>query len=328
MEEFLENETLVGGQAVIEGVMMRAPGRIAMALRKQDGSILVEAEDFSSLVERKKYLKSPVLRGAVMFFEMLGVGFKYLNRSADAAIEEEREASGKAPESRGAFKEFLQSWGPMVLALFLALLFFMFIPLKIAEFAGVKTNGLSFNAIAGVVRLVFFIVYLLLIRTSADIRRIFEYHGAEHKVVFSYEAGKQLDVSTASGFGTLHPRCGTSFIMVVIVLAILFYGLVDALVIAFIATPTAPVRFLYHLALLPLVGGLSYEIIRLAGLKGENLLFHAAVWPGLMLQKITTGEPGEDQLEIAVEALKEALRRGAGTTRYSVKPGGENVAKT
>lgn len=316
----MEKETLVGGQAVIEGVMMRAPGRIAMALRQQDGSILVEAEDFTSLAERKKILKTPVLRGAVMFFEMLGVGFKYLNKSADAAIEEERNASGESPAPRGAFKEFLQSWGPMIIAFAVALLFFMFIPLKIAEFAGAKSNGLSFNAIAGAIRLMFFISYLLLIRTSADIRRIFQYHGAEHKVVFSYEAGMQLNVSSASGFGRLHPRCGTSFIMVVIVLAILFYGMVDALVISFIGTPTALTRFVYHLALLPFVGGISYEVIRLAGMKGENVLFHTAVWPGLMLQKITTGEPDEGQLEIAVEALKEALKRGAGTTRYSLKP--------
>jgi len=192
----------------------------------------------------------------------------------------------------------------------------MFIPLKIADLAGTRSNGLSFNIIAGFVRLVFFVAYLLAIRMSSEIKRIFMYHGAEHKVVFSYEAGKPLSVESARPYATLHPRCGTSFIMVVIVLAILFYGLVDALVITFIGAPTAPVRLVYHLFLLPLVGGLSYEVIRAAGKKDDSLLFKAAVAPGLLLQKITTAPPDDGMLEVAVESLKEALRTGTGKTSF------------
>ena len=249
-----------------------------MALRRIDGSILVDGEDFVSWADRKSTFKKPVIRGAALFFEMLAVGFRYLNRSAEVAMkDQEPDKIDDDKKGENVLKKLLFSWGPIMLAVMIALVVFLFIPIKLAELAGAKDNGFLFNLIAGSIRLVFFLVYLILIRLMEDIRRIFQYHGAEHKAVFAYESGGPVEVDTARGFSTLHPRCGTSFIMVVIILAVIFYGIVDMVVIMNLGEPSTVVRTVYHLFLLPVVGGLSYEVIRSAGKNQDNKLFQIAV---------------------------------------------------
>jgi len=291
----------VGGQAVIEGVMMRSPEFVTVAVRKPDGNILLKKDRYTSWTKRFKVLGFPIIRGGVILIESMVLGIKALNFSGDVAIteEEKKKDPDKVPDKRSK----LWTAGAVVLALGLGIGLFFFLPLLLTELMGVK-SGLLFNLIDGIIRLIFFLVYLALISLWKEIRRIFEYHGAEHKSIFAYEEGKPLTVEGIRSFTTRHPRCGTSFLIVVMLVALVVFIL--------LGKPQnwgdRFIRFLF----IPVIGGISYEIIRLSGKKFGKKLAKVLVSPGLWLQKITTKEPDNSQLEVALVALNGALDRDVG----------------
>jgi uncharacterized protein YqhQ len=299
----------VGGQAVIEGVMMRSPHRVSTAVRKADGEIVVRNRDFVSFVERYKLLGLPLVRGLVTFVEMLVISIGTLNYSAEVAMKEEEEKSNPKKEKKGS--DFLRSLYlalTVILAMALGIGIFFFLPLWFSEFLGVKREALTFNLIAGLVRVFLFIVYVWALSRIGEFRKIFQYHGAEHKSIYTFEAGKELTVDNVKGFSTRHPRCGTSFILIVVVFAILVYSLSDT--IYYLATgvpPTLPKRFLLHFSLLPFVAGVGYELLRASGRRQRSKVIRFLSTPGLWIQSITTNEPTPDQMEVALVALKNAL---------------------
>jgi uncharacterized protein YqhQ len=300
-----ENELLVGGQALIEGVMMRSPGAYGVAVRRPDGSIAFQRGKVNSLAKRFPILKLPILRGVAVLFQSLALGIRSLNFSAEqavAAIEAEN-----ATEEKQEKKE-TSNWaiaGSMAFGLGLGIVVFLLIPLGLTHLAEKYVFGplsnLQFNLLDGVLRAVFFLGYIFLISRMKDIHRVFQYHGAEHKVVFNYEKRLPLTVENARAQSRLHPRCGTSFLLFVLLVSILVFALIPK---------TAPflVKFGGRLLLVPAIAGLSYEVLRFTAKHRAAPLFNLLVAPGLALQKITTQEPTDDMLEIAIAALEEALR--------------------
>ena len=277
----------VGGQAVIEGVMMRGPGYIATAVREPSGEIIVKKEPFASISDRFPLLKKPLIRGVVSLTESLYHGMKALSFSAQAAGEEGDELSNK---------EIIMT---MAFALVMAIVLFVIIPTYAAKFLHSVTDDTRLlNTAEGVLRLLIFLAYIAAISMMKDIRRVFEYHGAEHKTIHAYEAGLPLDVAHIRSFSTLHPRCGTNFMLIVM--------LVSIVVFAFLGWPDLWERILSRIILLPLIAGISYEIIRYAGRTKRQWVSYA-IAPGLWLQKMTTREPSDDQIEVAIRAL-EAVR--------------------
>jgi uncharacterized protein YqhQ len=295
-------ELLVGGQALIEGVMMRAPGAWGVAVRRPDGSIALERGKVASIAKRYPFLKLPILRGVTVLFQSLAIGIRALNFSALKAVEDPAAASEAGSKPQPEISNAAIA-GSMAMGLGLGALVFLFLPLFLANLADhqFKLSSLSSNLLEGLIRAVFFIGYIFGISRFKDIHRVFMYHGAEHKVVWNHEARLPLTVENARAQSRLHPRCGTSFL--------LFVLLVSILVFAFIPK-TAPFLFRLggRLLLVPVVAGLSYEVLRLTARKRAAPLFALLVWPGLMLQKITTQEPTDDMLEVAIVALEEALR--------------------
>lgn len=298
----------VGGQAVIEGVMMRSPHRISTAVRKPDGQIVVKNQNYVSFTARYKPLGLPIIRGLVTFAEMLVISIKTLNYSADVAIKEEEKKQGKEQKKGSDRLRSLYLGLTVIFAMALGVGIFFFLPLWFSDVLGVRKEALAFNLVAGVVRVILFLSYVWAISRFGEFKRIFQYHGAEHKSIFTYEADKDLSVENVKGFSTHHPRCGTSFILIVVVFAILVYSISDTVYYLITgAPPTLPKRFLLHFCLLPLVAGVGYELLRASG-KAQNLKI--VKWlsaPGLWIQRITTQEPTEDQMEVALVALKSAL---------------------
>ncbi len=301
----------VGGQAVIEGVMMRSPRRIATAVRKPDKAILTKNDPYIALSKRHKLLNIPVFRGALSFFEMLVIGLKALNFSADIALEESQRAEKGADWQRSSgerIKDGLILAGTLILALGLALCVFFALPLFLTEVIGLSKGALSFNVIAGIIRASLFLAYLWGISRWKEIKRILEYHGAEHKSIYALESGEKLTVEAVRKHSTHHPRCGTSFLLIVVILAIVLFAVADTVVEMQIGhKPTLLQRFITHFSLLPLLGGISYELLKLSGKKRDNRYVRWLAAPGLWLQRITTQEPDDTQLEVAIVALKSAL---------------------
>lgn len=295
----------VGGQAVLEGVMMRAPGAIATAVRKRDGTITVKREEHRALSERYPLLKAPVLRGAVGLVEMLIIGIRTLNFSAEVALADDEMA--QKPESSGTD---IRVYLSLAVALAVAVAVFFVAPLAAATaLFDVDQDPFLFNIAAGMIRLTLFLIYLAGIAAMKDIQRVFAYHGAEHKAVFAFERGLELTVDAALGQSRFHPRCGTSFLLVVMMSAILFFAVLDGVVIALTGSISLPVRLLTHLPLVPVVGGISYEFIRFSARHTDTRIGRWVVAPGLWLQRITTREPDRDQVEVALAALNAALAR-------------------
>lgn len=304
------NPMMVGGQAVIEGVMMRAPGMVATAVRRPDGTIAIRKEPYLSLSERRKFFRLPVLRGAVGLIEMLIVGLRALNFSAEAALETDRADLIKdgMPSRETRRGENLRLGLTLAASLLAGAAIFFLAPLLITTaWFHVDQRPLAFNLIAGAIRLTLFLGYLLAISTMKDVRRLFEYHGAEHKVVFTFELGEILSVDSAARHTRFHPRCGTSFLLVVMLVAILLFGLLDTVLIRWLGALSLPIRIATHLPLIPILGGVSYEFIRISARKSGTFLGRLIVAPGLWLQKITTREPDGSELEVALEALRAAL---------------------
>jgi uncharacterized protein YqhQ len=293
----------VGGQAVIEGVMMRSHDTFCVAVRRQDGSIYVRKQPFVSFVKRFKVLSIPILRGAVVLIESLVLGVKALAFSGDVTMEDEKikEAENSEETQTSTQKSlFSKLWlaTTVLFSLVIGLFLFFYVPLILTDLFGTN-SGFMFNLIDGIIRLGIFLIYLGLITLMKDIRRIFEYHGAEHKSIHAFESKKRLIPSEARLFSRFHPRCGTSFLLVVMIVSILVF--------MFLGKPHDLGDRLFRLAFVPLIGGLSYEMIRLSDKRLSRSLWKPFILPGLWLQKLTTKEPDESQLEVAIVALKCAL---------------------
>lgn len=280
---------IVGGQAVIEGVMMRAPGGYCVAVRKPQGGIVLDCRK----VPEQKW-KIPILRGTFVFFHALVLGIRALNFSASVVEEEGKEGKeGSAPLSKWAIA------GSMLAALAFGVAIFVVLPLALTHWMNVK-GSVAFNLVDGGIRLVLFFLYLGFITLFKDIRRIFAYHGAEHKVVHTYEAREDLTLENTRTKSPLHPRCGTSFLLFVVVVSIVCFAFIPQ------GSPFA-VKFGMRLLLLPLIGGISYELIRLSHALRNNPVGKAMAAPGMLLQRITTREPDDSMLEVAIRSLQSAL---------------------
>ena len=277
----------VGGQAVIEGVMMRDAHRTATAVRLPNGEIDVETRTVSSIRDRYPALNLPLIRGSVIMVESLIIGMRALSFSAQAAGEEDEQMTKK---------EIAMT---ILFALVLASILFIVIPTGAAHLAAAYTDDpIVFNLIEGGIRLMVFLLYIWGISFMGGIRRVFQYHGAEHKTIHCYEAGEALTVENVQKFPRLHPRCGTNFLLIVMVVAIVFH--------VFFGWPDLWLRILSRLAILPVVAGVSYEIIRFAG-RSENHFVHILITPGLWLQYLTTRPPADEMVEVAIESLKAVL---------------------
>ncbi len=370
-----EKEIIVGGQAVIEGVMMRAPNSYAVAVRRQDGSIVYKSERLPKLSDKYLILKVPVLRGSAVLIHSMILGIKALNFSATVFFEDQgvgaeakadektavRAAAatgalattahaielpeqvaksagietGAKPESSGAGATATTA-GSIAFALVFNVMLFIVLPLLLTNFLFIHFGwgnapqlsidqaaaasapwyreawmwlqaylkpvrpSVAFNLVDGVIRMVFFIAMIYIFSRLNDIKRVFEYHGAEHKTVYAWEAGEDLTVANARRHPRQHPRCGTSFLMVVMLVSIVLFSVVkfDSLAL----------NLLTRIALIPLIAGVSYEIIRAAGKKESGAIFRLMTLPGLWLQNLTTREPSDDQLEVAIYALNESLK--------------------
>ncbi|MDO9173142.1 MAG: DUF1385 domain-containing protein [bacterium] len=287
-----EMDLAVGGQAVIEGVMMRSPTAIATAVRTPDGRIVVRKQPFRSVFRRWRFLNVPVLRGGIHLIESMGLGIGALMFSADQAMTEER------VETKKGFKDTAMMWGTIVVAFILSLGLFFYLPLVLTDLTGVR-HGFGFNLIDGVIRIVMFVAYLMLISRMKDMARVFEYHGAEHMSIHAFEAHRDLTVDQTRPFTTLHPRCGTSFLF--------FVMLISVVVFSFLGRPDDVGQRLLRLAFVPVIGGLAYEAIKLSGRFRNAWFVRPLIWPGLMLQKITTSRPDDSQLEVGLAALRAVL---------------------
>jgi uncharacterized protein YqhQ len=299
----------VGGQAVIEGVMMRAPGSVATAVRRANGEIVVKQEAYTSVVDKYKILKLPILRGAVGLVDMMYLGIKTLNFSAEVAMSDIEE---KEPSKNGNGKKKSQSTlalaGTLILALALGVGIFFILPIvvttKVFHF---DQNAFEFNFVAGLIRITILLAYLSAIALSKEIQRLFQYHGAEHKTVFAFELTDQLLPPIVKGHSRFHPRCGTSFLLIVMFVAILAFSLLDSLLISLLGTITLVTRLLTHIPFIPVVGGLAYEIIKFSARHTTTWWGKLLIAPGLWLQRVTTREPDESQVEVAIVALRCAL---------------------
>lgn len=303
----------VGGQAVIEGVMMRGPRSMIIAVRKPDGSIVVKDGEWIPLVDRLPLFKLPFLRGAMVMVEAMVNGVQALSFSANAALgteaqpqEGDRKAAREAALSASAIAFSLVAAMAMGAGLFIyAPHFLASLALNVASgqplLAEADLGNPAFHGLVGLIKMAIFVGYILLISRLPDIRRVFQYHGAEHKSIFTYEAGEELTVENARRHSREHKRCGTSFLLYVVVVSILVY--------AFLGWQTLWVRILTRLALVPVIAGLAYEFIRFAG-RSRHPLVHLLSRPGMWLQGLTTREPDDAQLEVSIAALQAA--RGFG----------------
>jgi len=294
------DEVLIGGQAVFEGVMMRSPRSYSIAVRKPDQSIVTKRDYLAKVGERKRILKLPVIRGVVTLGQAFTLGVRALKFSTDEALLSRLAQLGKERE-RTEISPWMMA-ANIALAIFFFVLLFKWLPLvltsQLKQHFDFLSNQFLFSLVDGTIRLGIFLTYIFSISKLKDIRRLFEYHGAEHKVVFTYEAREDLSVQNARRHSTLHPRCGTSFLMVVM--------LTSTFVYAFIPFDSFSLKLLSRVILIPLIAGLSYEIIRFAA-KHQNVLLNLITKPGLWLQRVTTKEPSDDQLEIAIRALDETI---------------------
>lgn len=364
-----EKEIIVGGQAVIEGVMMRAPNSYAVAVRRPDGQIVYKAERLPKLSEKYPILRLPILRGSAVLLHSMALGVKALNFSATVAFDESEEAAGKktvvdavavtgalattahaiepprfvAPEAKAAPAHKAPSKsasataaGSIIFALCFNVLLFIVLPLLLTNFLFIYFGwgnapqvtfnhtaaagepwyreawmwlqaymkpvrpSVAFNLVDGLIRMGFFVAMIFSFSRLKDIQRVFEYHGAEHKTVFAWEAGEELTVANARKYPRQHPRCGTSFLMVVMMVSIVLFSVVkfDSLLL----------NMLTRVALIPLIAGLSYEVIKAAGRSEAGTFFSFITRPGIWMQNLTTQEPSDDQLEVAIYALRESLK--------------------
>lgn len=278
-----------GGQAVIEGVMMRGPKEVAVAVRKPQGEVIVDRQVLNSVTEKYPVLKRPMLRGVVALFEALVLGIRMLTFSANTVMEEEEEELSS-----------LEIALTVSFALAMAVLLFVIIPTVAVHFIQPYFSFFWQNLIEGVLRILIFLGYVVGISFLKDIQRVFQYHGAEHKVIHAYEADEKItSIKDVQKYTTLHPRCGTAFLLMVMVLTVLFFS--------FLETPDLFLRITSRILLLPVVAGAAYELIKFSARHSDKKLVSAITMPGLWLQKLTTREPDDSQVEVALTALNAVL---------------------
>lgn len=296
----------VGGQAVIEGVMMRSPHYSIVSVRDPEGRIQMKLEAFQSITERVRIFRFPLIRGVVHLVESMRLGYRSLNYSNDVFL-------GETPEKKATQKRWVQilmgalSVLSVVISLGVTLFMLKVLPLWVANQAAelwpaVENHYFLFNAIDGLTKITIFLAYISSIALLKDIRRVFQYHGAEHKSIWTYEHGKELTVENARKQTRFHPRCGTSFIFIVILMSIFVYTLVPP-------ADSFAVQLGIRIAVIPLIAGISYELLKFSAKHQKSRLVQALVAPGLFLQRLTTKEPDDAQLEVALNSLKESLKQ-------------------
>lgn len=303
--------TSIGGQAVIEGVMMRGPKESAIAVRKPDGEIIVEKKPVQSFIQKLKINKIPLIRGVFSFFESLVIGTKALMFSAsfydiededdkqkkESMTEEELEAYNKKNDKMMTGAIFASVAIALVFSVGVFMLLPTFLVGLLRDFTPLDNNFIT-TLLEGVVRIAIFLIYIIAVSKMQDIKRVFEYHGAEHKTIFCYEAGDELTVENVKKQKRLHPRCGTSFLILVMLISIIVFS--------FVSWENPIQRVLIRLLLLPLIAGISYELIKFAG-RHNGMIVRMISAPGMWLQKITTQEPDDSQIEVAIAALTSVL---------------------
>ncbi|MBA3476185.1 MAG: DUF1385 domain-containing protein [Actinobacteria bacterium] len=291
----------IGGQAVLEGVMMRSPTKWAVAVRKPDGEIAEVVKEISSPMARNRIFRLPVIRGVIALGESLAIGFRALAISANYAAQDPEAEPGEVQTEISRTQIFIS----FAIAIGFALMLFKVTPALITNWLPIDTTG-AFVVIEGVIRVCIFLLYLLLISLLPDLRRVFQYHAAEHKVINAYEAGEELTPEHVQKFSLIHPRCGTAFLLWVMVIGIFVF--------AFVGQPAWYWLILSRIALLPLIAGIAYELIRFAGKHQGNVILMTLLAPGMWLQRMTTRQPSLDQIEVSIRALKEVLRLEGGLT--------------
>jgi uncharacterized protein YqhQ len=284
----------IGGQAVLEGVMMRGPSHWAVAVRKPDGNVAQVSRPIESPMKRHRVFRLPVVRGVIALGESLAIGFRALAISANYAAQEEGSDEEVSTElSRGSLIF------AFAVAIGFAVMLFKVTPALITNWLPIDTTG-TFVIVEGLIRVALFVLYLSLISLLPDLRRVFQYHAAEHKAINAYEAGESLEPERVQRFSLIHPRCGTAFLLWVMVIAIFVF--------AFFGRPSWYWLIATRILLLPVIAGIAYELIRFAGRHTGNRLLMTLLAPGLWLQRLTTREPTLDQLEVSIRALREVLR--------------------
>jgi uncharacterized protein YqhQ len=285
----------IGGQAVLEGVMMRGPRNWAVAVRKPDGEIAQVAREIDPLMARHWALRLPIVRGVIALGESLSIGFRALSVSANYAVEEGLAADEEPAE--------ISRWAlvfSFAVAIGFAVMLFKVSPALLADLLPISSGG-WFVIVEGLIRVSIFVAYLTLLSFIPSLRRVFQYHAAEHKAINAYEAGEELTPEVTQRYSLIHPRCGTAFLLWVMVLGVFVFAL--------FGRPAWYWLIVTRVALLPVIAGVAYELIRFAGKHAENRVLMTALAPGLWLQRLTTREPTLDQLEVSIRALREVLER-------------------
>jgi uncharacterized protein YqhQ len=285
----------IGGQAVLEGVMMRGPRNWAVAVRKPDGEIAQVSRAVDPLMARHWVLRLPVIRGVIALGESLSIGFRALSVSASYAAQEEAEGD-EEPAEIGRWALFFS----FAIAIGFALMLFKVGPALLADLLPIKSGG-WFVIVEGLIRVSVFIAYLSILSFIPSLRRVFQYHAAEHKAINAYEAGEELTPAVAQRYSLIHPRCGTAFLLWVMVIGVFVFAL--------FGRPAWYWLIVTRIALLPVIAGIAYELIRFAGKHAENRVLMTLLAPGMWLQRLTTREPTLDQLEVSIRALREVLER-------------------
>ena len=300
-----------GGQAVIEGVMMRGRSAMAVAVRHPSGEVVVHTEPLVSRVHRSVWAKRPFIRGVLMLWDTLSLGMKALVFSANVALEEDDEKNQTVKEqTETAAKDAFQGgvmWGTMILAMVFGIGLFFVSPLLLTRLVEhLLPNAAASVAVEGLIRIALFFGYVWLIGRLADVRRVFAYHGAEHKTINAYEAGEPLTPERVGKYSVAHPRCGTAFLLYVVVLSIFVFGL--------LGRPSLPLRIATRIAFVPVIASVAYEVIRFSARRQGNRAVRTLLIPGLALQALTTREPDDSQVQVAIAALERVLevdRQGA-----------------
>ena len=296
----------IGGQAVIEGVMMRSPSRMAVAVRRPDGSVGLMERPFVSITQKVRALRLPVVRGAVSLFETLYLGITALNYSADEAARE----TDAAPDQKAPWWQSALQGGTVLLSLGLGILLFVVLPAKATSWLGFH-DRVGFGLVDGLFRLLAFLLYLLLISQWKEMARVLGYHGAEHKAIHAIENRAPLTPESVQSFSRFHPRCGTSFLFLVVVISIVVF--------TFIGRPTSIWEHLLRVACMPVIAGVAFELIRFSGRYYDHPVVKAIVWPGMQFQRLTTREPDLTMCEIAIVSL-EAVRNDEKVLELERKP--------
>ncbi len=294
-------ETLVGGQAVLEGVMMRSPHAWAIACRKPSGEISTHSEPLERLSEKHKWMGWPVVRGVMTLGHAMTLGFRALRFSANVALDELQPEPKEASQKKFEISGWMATVN-IIISVGFFIFMYKFIPLvaatELKKVDPIFSGQIMFNLVDGIIRLLLFLLFIWGVSLMPDIRRVYEYHGAEHKTVFAFENGDAMETSAVQRYSTFHPRCGTSFLMTVMIISIGVYTLIPV--------TTFWARFAVRIALLPVIAGLSYEIIRFAA-KHRGSLFAVMTAPGLWMQRVTTKPPADAQAQCAIDALNLAM---------------------